>query len=48
MTDLIDRIIKREGGDKETNDPKDAGGRTKYGISERAHPEVWVDGIVTH
>jgi len=48
MTDLIDNIIKREGGDKETNDPNDAGGRTKYGISERAHPEVWIDGIVTN
>jgi lysozyme family protein len=46
--DIIDDIIRREGGDKETNDPDDSGGRTKYGISERAHPEAWQDGDVTH
>jgi lysozyme family protein len=45
--DPIDEIIRREGGDKETNDPADSGGRTKYGISERAHPEAWADGDVT-
>lgn len=48
MTDQIDDIIRREGGDKETNDPQDSGGRTKYGISERAHPEAWADGDVTY
>lgn len=48
MSDFIDDIIRREGGDKETNDPADSGGRTKYGISERAHPEAWADGDVTH
>lgn len=48
MSDLIDEIIRREGGDKETNDPLDSGGRTKYGISERAHPEAWADGTVTY
>jgi lysozyme family protein len=47
MTDFIDEIITREGGDKETNDPADSGGRTKYGISERSHPEAWADGDVT-
>jgi lysozyme family protein len=45
--DFIDEIIRREGGDKETNDPADSGGRTKFGISERAHPEAWADGDVT-
>mgnify|MGYP001607228074 CR=1 FL=1 len=29
-----------EGGDKITDDPDDAGGLTKYGISKRAHPEL--------
>lgn len=48
MPDQIDEIIRREGGDKETNDPSDSGGRTKYGISERAHPEAWADGDVTY
>jgi lysozyme family protein len=48
MGDFIDDIILREGGDKETNDPSDSGGRTKYGISERAHPELWKDGPPTY
>lgn len=47
MEDLgfIDEIIEREGA--ETNDPDDSGGRTKFGISEKAHPEAWVDGPPT-
>lgn len=48
MSDFIDAIIKREGGSQETNDPADSGGRTKFGISERAHPEAWADGDVSH
>jgi lysozyme family protein len=48
MLDQIDEIIRREGNDKETNDPDDSGGRTKYGISERAHPEAWADGDVSY
>jgi len=48
MSDLIDNIIKREGGDKVTNKPNDRGGRTQYGISEKANPEAWADGIVTN
>lgn len=27
--------------------PNDPGGRTDWGISERAHPELWADGKVT-
>lgn len=38
--DMIDRIIAREGGDKITEDPHDPGGLTKYGISQKAHPEL--------
>jgi len=45
--DIIDEIILAEGGEKETNDPSDSGGRTKFGISEKAHPEAWADGDVT-
>ena len=47
MPDFINEIIEREGGSTETNDPDDSGGRTKYGISENAHPEAWADGDVT-
>lgn len=48
MPDFIDEIIEREGGSKETNDPADAGGRTKYGISERANPDLWKNGPPTY
>lgn len=45
--DVIGDILIREGGATVTNNPHDAGGRTQYGISERSHPEAWVDGKVT-
>lgn len=44
---VIDAVIEREGGSKATNDPLDPGGRTQYGISERANPEAWKDGQVS-
>lgn len=47
MGDIVDDIIRREGGATATNDPADSGGRTQYGISEKAHPEAWTDGKVT-
>lgn len=47
LKDIIDGVILREGGSKMTNDPADGGGRTRFGISERAHPEAWADGDVT-
>lgn len=31
--ELIDELLRREGNDKYTNDPKDPGGPTKYGIT---------------
>lgn len=40
---LISEIIQRESV-KDTNNPKDSGGRTKYGISERWNPEAWAKG----
>lgn len=43
---LLDELIVREGV-KDTNNPHDPGGRTKYGISERAHPEAWKNGPPT-
>lgn len=45
--DPIDVILKNEGGSIRTNDPLDPGGRTQYGISERANPGAWADGKVT-
>lgn len=45
MADTITDIEKREG--PETNDPADHGGRTKYGISETANPDLWQDGPPT-
>lgn len=47
LDSVIDAVIQREGGSKATNDPLDPGGRTQYGISERANPEAWKDGQVT-
>ena len=44
--EIIADVIERE-SEKETNDPDDKGGRTKYGISEKANPEAWADGQVT-
>lgn len=38
-------ILKHEGGDKITRDPYDKGGTTKYGISQRAHPEVDIESL---
>lgn len=43
---LINEIIQREGR-KETNRKNDSGGRTKYGISEKYHPEAWQNGPPT-
>ncbi len=38
--DIIDEVIKSEGGSRITMDPLDAGGTTKYGISQRAYPDL--------
>jgi lysozyme family protein len=43
---IIDEVIRREGL-KDTNNPNDSGGRTKYGISERWNPEEWRNGPPT-
>lgn len=48
---IIEGIIQAEtGGDPHggfTNDPRDAGGRTIWGISERANPGEWANGPPT-
>ncbi len=43
---MIAEIIQRESV-KDTDNPNDAGGRTKYGISSKWHPELWKDGPPT-
>ena len=46
--DILDGILVREGpGTPPYLDPHDRGGRTAYGISERAHPEAWLAGPPT-
>jgi lysozyme family protein len=41
LNDIISEILIREGGGKYTNDPKDRGGPTKWGITQKA----WGDYI---
>ncbi len=36
----IDKTLAHEGGAKFTDDPIDRGGATKYGVSQRAYPNV--------
>jgi lysozyme family protein len=40
---IIDRILLTEGG--YVNDPSDAGGETKFGISKRAHPDINIKAL---
>ena len=45
---ILDGLCDREGpGVPPYLDPHDAGGRTAWGISERAHPEAWQPGPPT-
>lgn len=48
MTDFDKALaftLKWEGGDKITDDPDDAGGLTKWGISKKSHPELDIAGL---
>jgi len=44
-SEIIARVIEREGGSKITNDPSDPGGLTKYGISKRSNPDVDIEKL---
>lgn len=45
VEEIINGILEREGEQKPPYLAKgDRGGRTNWGISERAHPEVWMSG----
>ena len=45
FNDIIDEVLKSEGGSKITKDPLDAGGTTKYGISQRAYPDLDIEAL---
>tara|TARA_R100000234_G_C4953999_1_gene158719 strand:+ start:136 stop:606 length:471 start_codon:yes stop_codon:yes gene_type:complete len=45
MRSIIEKVIEREGGDRLTKDPDDPGGTTKYGISQRANPDVDIESL---
>lgn len=52
IDDIISKVIKNEvlpgsTDGSPTNDPADLGGRTQFGISEKANPEAWLDNKVT-
>ncbi len=41
----LKRLLKIEG--EGSNDPKDRGGETRYGVSKRYNPDLWRDGPPT-
>lgn len=43
--DIIPLVIEHEGGSRFTADPVDPGGDTKYGISQRAYPDLDIKGL---
>lgn len=51
MADFERAIVKtlaHEGGSKFTDDPTDNGGATKYGISQRAYPQLDIRNLTEH
>ncbi len=45
FTSAIAHVLHWEGGDQLTNDPGDSGGCTKFGISQKAYPDVDIPGL---
>lgn len=41
----IDLTITLEGGDNYTNDPRDPGGETRFGISKRYNPDIEIKSL---
>ena len=41
----VEKTLKREGGARFTNDPDDPGRETKYGISQKAYPDVNIENL---
>jgi lysozyme family protein len=48
LRDAVDLIIEIEGGDKLVEDPRDPGGLTKYGISQRAFPNEDIRNLTVY
>jgi len=45
IDEILDGVLEREGeGTPPYADPHDRGGRTRWGISERANPDAWMHG----
>lgn len=45
ISQAIDNLIRREGGDKVTDDVDDSGGYTKFGISRSAWPDIDIPNL---
>lgn len=45
FNDIINEVLESEGGSRITKDPLDAGGTTKYGISQRAYPNLDIEAL---
>lgn len=43
--DIIEQVIESEGGSRITKDPLDPGGTTKYGVSQRAYPDLDIEKL---
>lgn len=43
--DYIDELLEEEGGSTITDDPSDSGGLTKYGISQKAYPDLDIEAL---
>ena len=43
--EIIQKVLKREGGATVTNDSDDPGGLTKYGISKRSNPDLDIENL---
>jgi len=43
--EIISKVIDREGGERLVKDKDDPGGTTKYGISQRAHPDEDIENL---
>jgi len=43
--ECVQIVLEFEGGSKTTNDKSDPGGETKYGISKRAFPHLFIGGL---
>jgi hypothetical protein len=42
---IIPFVLQHEGGATVTHDPNDPGGTTKYGISQKAHPDIDIENL---